>query len=72
MPKRKDDFRLKTISILGRRCGFICSNPACKRITEGPHSDTEKADSIGRACHIEAASVGGPISIYSTVYYGNK
>lgn len=60
MSKRPGDFREKTINILGRRCGFICSNPACIRLTVGAHSDPNKSYTIGIASHIEAASRGGP------------
>ncbi len=58
--KRPGDFRSKTINTLGRRCGFICSNPACTCLTVGGHSDPNKSCTIGIASHIEAASKRGP------------
>ncbi len=60
MGRRPADFRKNTIDVLGRRCGFLCSNPACPLLTVGSHSDPNKSCTIGEACHIEAASEGGP------------
>lgn len=60
MSKTRDDFTSKTIDILAKRVGYLCSNPDCKRPTIGPNSDPEKATTIGIAAHITAASSGGP------------
>jgi hypothetical protein len=56
----RDDFSSKTKDILGKRVGFICSNPVCRKHTIGPNSNPDKATIIGEAAHITAASVGGP------------
>lgn len=50
----------KTKNVLGKRVGFLCSNPQCKRSTSGPHSDPASVVNIGVASHISAASPGGP------------
>ncbi|MBE5993564.1 MAG: ParA family protein [Paenibacillaceae bacterium] len=60
MRKREDEFDEKTKKILGQRCGYICSNPGCRLLTVGAHSEPEKSCSIGVASHIEAASENGP------------
>ncbi|MBT2946346.1 hypothetical protein PO25_00480 [Vibrio anguillarum] len=56
----RDDFTQKTKLALQLRVGNCCSNPSCLRKTTGPNSDCSKASSIGVACHITAASIGGP------------
>lgn len=56
----RDDFPNKTKDLLAKRVGFLCSNPACRMATVGPHSDSRKTTSIGVAAHITAASAGGP------------
>ena len=56
----RDDFTLKTIDVLAKRVGFICSNPECKMVTIGPNSEKHNSTSIGVAAHISAASAGGP------------
>jgi hypothetical protein len=60
MSNNRHDFTKKTAEILGRRVGFLCSNPNCRRPTLGSHEDPEKSASIGIAAHITAASYGGP------------
>ncbi len=60
MSKNRDDFTKRTIDILGKRVGFLCSNPECRRYTIGPNEDAEKATIIGIAAHITAASPNGP------------
>lgn len=35
-------------------------NPDCRVVTVGPHTDPTKRVNVGQACHIEAASEGGP------------
>lgn len=57
---KRDDFSAKTKKILAQRCAYRCSNPNCGEVTIGAHSQRNKSVSIGRACHIEAASEGGP------------
>jgi hypothetical protein len=56
----RDDFSSKTIDILAKRVGYLCSNPACRKGTVGSHADPLKATIIGIAAHITAASAGGP------------
>lgn len=56
----RDDFTLETTRKLGERVNFLCSNPTCSSQTKGPHSDPTKSVTTGIACHIHAASPGGP------------
>lgn len=56
----RDDFTRATIELLAKRVGYVCSNPGCQKPTVGPHSDDDRAVSIGVAAHIAAASTGGP------------
>jgi hypothetical protein len=56
----RDDFSTRIIANLAKRANYICSNPDCRKPTAGPHSNPEKAMSIGVAAHICAASPGGP------------
>src|SRR5215204_2720611 len=56
----RDEFSRDDIRVLGERAAYICSNPACRRPTIGPHSDPKKSLKTGKACHINAASPGGP------------
>jgi len=56
----RDDFSARIKDTLARRVGFRCSLPDCRATTSGPHSDPEKVVNVGVACHITAASEGGP------------
>lgn len=56
----RDDFSAKDKRVLGERAAYICSNPDCRRPTIGPHSDPNASLKTGKACHIKAASSGGP------------
>ncbi len=56
----RDDFPRKVKDTLARRVGFLCSNPACRCGTTGPHSNPNKAINVGVAAHITAAARGGP------------
>jgi hypothetical protein len=59
--RRKDDFPSKVVAKVAERAAYICSNPACGRITVGPvTSDPAKSTKTGVAAHICAASPGGP------------
>lgn len=60
MVAQRDDFTQDSIRKLGERVALLCSNPACRAPTKGPHTDGAKAVSVGKACHIRAASLGGP------------
>jgi hypothetical protein len=57
---QRDDFTQDTIRKLGERVSLHCTKPDCRAPTKGPHTDGEKAVSVGKACHIHAASPGGP------------
>lgn len=60
MANNRHDFTKKTTENLGRRAGFLCSNPVCRRPTLGSHENPDKSATIGIAAHITAASYGGP------------
>lgn len=57
---KRDNFTKKTIDVLSKRVGLICSNPNCRCHTSGPNKNIEKITLIGVAAHISAASIGGP------------
>ena len=57
----RDDFTAPTIREIAARAGHRCSNPTCRRGTSRPDPEaTSDAITTGTACHISAASVGGP------------
>lgn len=56
----RDDFSQQTLDVLAKRVGVRCSNPACRKLTTGPRSDTSRVVCIGVGAHITAASEGGP------------
>ncbi|MGE3313706.1 MAG: hypothetical protein AB7O26_01235 [Planctomycetaceae bacterium] len=58
--KGRDDFPEVVKRTLGERAAYICSNPACRRPTIGPHSDPKLSLKTGEACHIASAAPGGP------------
>lgn len=60
MSDARHDFTQDTIRKLCDRVAGVCSNPDCSAPTKGPHSDGDKAINVGSACHIHAASPGGP------------
>ena len=60
MSDTRHEFSQDTIRKLCERVGSTCSNPDCAAPTKGPHSGGEKAISVGMACHVHAASPGGP------------
>jgi hypothetical protein len=60
MVRNRDDFTKRTVDILGKRVGFLCSNPTCRKFPIGPHEEADKATIIGIAAHITAASPDGP------------
>ena len=49
------DFSNRTKEILAKRAGQVCSNPACRKPTSGPHTENAKAVNMGEAAHIRAA-----------------
>jgi len=56
----RDNFSKLTKEILAKRVSYKCSNPNCKKVTVGSHTQNDKVISIGVAAHITAASPGGP------------
>ena len=56
----RDEFPEWAKRVLANRVGHRCSRPDCGVATSGPHSDETKAQNIGTAAHITAASAGGP------------
>ena len=60
MALNRDNFTTKTVDILAKRVGYLCSNPDCRKPTVGPNSEKDKATIVGIAAHITAASPGGP------------
>ena len=55
----RDDFSAATIATLAKRVGNSCSNPQCRALTSGPHTNEAKAVNVGVAAHIAGASPGG-------------
>jgi len=56
----RDNFRQPLKVTLAKRVAYNCSNPDCGNGTIGPHTDALKTINLGVACHITAASPGGP------------
>ncbi len=56
----RDDFPKAILETLAKRVGYRCSNPSCRKLTSGPHTDEAKVVNVGVAGHITAASPGGP------------
>lgn len=56
----RDDFAVAVKDILGKRVGFRCSNPGCRKSTSGPQEDPAKSVNVGVAAHITAAASDGP------------
>ncbi|RFP77416.1 hypothetical protein DY262_16815 [Hydrogenophaga borbori] len=56
----RHSFPDKVVSKIAERSAYICSNPACHRVTIGPDSAAaHKSIKTGEAAHICAASPGG-------------
>jgi hypothetical protein len=55
----RDGFNERTKENIARRVSYLCSNPTCRKLTGGPHTNPEKSINIGVAAHIAAASPGG-------------
>lgn len=47
------------IASLRERVASLCSNPACRAWTTGPHAERGKSTIVGEAAHIAAAAPGG-------------
>ena len=59
-PKAKrDDFSSSVKKTMAERVAYLCSNPACRILTVGPHSKSDKVNRLGEAAHITAAIEGG-------------
>lgn len=56
----RKEFSSSTKQVIAQRAGYHCSFPGCTCGTIGPASDSKKAVNVGEACHICAASPGGP------------
>lgn len=56
----RDDFPKAVVETLAKRVGNRCSNPGCRKLTSGPHTEDEKSLNVGVAAHVTAASTGGP------------
>ncbi|MBV7426770.1 MULTISPECIES: hypothetical protein [unclassified Acidovorax] len=56
----RDDFKKSVKDDLAKRVGYMCSNPDCAAMTSGPRRGASGAVVLGMACHIYAASPGGP------------
>lgn len=53
---RKDrEFSNKIKTTLGERSHFLCSNPTCRKMTTGPHTNHDKSLRSGEAAHIYSA-----------------
>src|SRR5712664_4043798 len=60
MADARDNFTQLTSRTLCDRVGGLCSKPDCRAPTKAPHTDDDRAVSVGVACHIHAAAPGGP------------
>jgi hypothetical protein len=56
----RDEFTSRTIDILAKRAGYVCSNPECQCPTVGAAQAHDGFINVGVASHITAASPGGP------------
>lgn len=56
----RHDFNQPVKEALAKRVAYRCSNPACRSLTTGPHSESTRFVNVGVASHITAASAGGP------------
>ena len=56
----RDEFSAPVKEALSKRVALQCSNPTCSNSTSGPHSSSTQFVNLGVACHIAAASSGGP------------
>jgi len=58
--QNRDEFTEKTKRQIGRRAGWLCSDPSCRRDTIGSNSDGTGEINLGTAAHICAAAPEGP------------
>ena len=59
-PMARHDFNQPVKNELAKRVAYRCSNPRCRLLTTGPHSESTRSVNVGVASHITAASAGGP------------
>lgn len=58
--QNRDEFTEKTKRQIGRRAGWLCSDPSCRWDTIGSNSDGTGEINLGTAAHICAAAPDGP------------
>jgi hypothetical protein len=58
MDSNRNEFTNTTKDLLAKRAGQHCSNPYCKQVTSGPHTEDSKAVNVGQAAHIKGANPG--------------
>ena len=58
--KSRDEFTAKTVLLIAKRAGWLCSFPSCRTPTVGATEDGKGEINIGTAAHICAAAPGGP------------
>jgi hypothetical protein len=56
----RDEFPKTIVEVLAKRVANRCSNPSCRALTSGPHTEDAKAVIVGVGAHITAASPSGP------------
>lgn len=56
----RDGFSSSSIRVIAQRAGYKCSYPGCQCGTIGPAISPLESVNVGEACHICAASPGGP------------
>lgn len=59
MSRRDSDFSNVVLTSLSSRVGLRCSNPECRKLTAGPHTEETRSVNIGVGAHLSAASPGG-------------
>ncbi len=57
---QRHEFPEKVKRTVAQRSAYLCSNPNCRILTIGPHSEVDKALLQGVAGHVCAAQKGGP------------
>lgn len=59
--RKRDNFTQATVVQIGKRAGWLCSFPNCRKFTVGATADdNEKSINTGTASHICAAAPNGP------------
>ena len=64
----RDDFPRPVVETLAKRVGNRCSNPGCRKLTSGPHTEDEKVLNVGVAAHVTAAASGCQAAIDAERY----